>query len=279
MTKTILVFSTALLLTAAGCNRESAPPANDAAAAMNEAAAAPSIEGTWKFDLASAQVEEQPDVFLLKDDTYSCSTCVPPLTVSADGAFHPVADRPYYDSVSVKVVDDKTVTTVRKKGDRVTSETTRVVTPDGNSMAVSISNSSTPNTAPISSKRTVKRVAAAPAGSHAISGSWKTATYDSMSDAGLTVTFRLEGNTLNMSGAGESYAAKLDGTYAPIEGDIGGTMVSVERLSANSFRETFKRDGKLLSVSTLALTNDGKLSVVNEDKVQKGTSRFIATKQ
>lgn len=279
MTKAILVFSTALLLTAAGCNRESAPPANDAAAGMNEAGAAPSIDGTWKFDLASAQVEEQPDVFLLKDGTYSCSTCVPPLTVSADGAFHPVADRPYYDSISVKVVDDKTVTTVRKKGGRVTSDTTRVVSTDGNSMAVSISNTSSPSAAPIISKRTDKRVAAAPAGSHAISGSWKTATYDSMSDEGLTVTFRLQGGTLNMSGSGESYAAKLDGTDTPIKGDIGGTVVSVKRLAANSFRETFKRDGKILSVNTLTLTDDGKLGVVSEDKIQKGTSRFIATKQ
>lgn len=279
MTKTITIFTASLLLTTAGCNRETAAPANNQAAGPTAAAAA-TIEGTWKADLASAQFDEQPSVTLLKDGVYSSSTSVPPLKVTADGAFHPVADRPYYDSMSVKLVDDKTVTTVRKKGDRVIGESTMTVSADGNTRTFTFSDSGVEGAKPVTGKGSDTRVGPAPAGSHAVSGSWKTAKYDNISDEGLTFSFRIDGDTLNMSSpTGQSYAAKLDGTDAPIKGDSGGTVVSVERLAANSIRETYKRDGKPVSVTTFTLTDGGKLSAVSEDKLQKSTLRYTATKQ
>jgi len=273
------IFATALLLTGAGCNQAPAPTTNDTAD-MNQAATAGSIDGTWKADLASTQIDEEPTVTLLKDGVYSCSTCTPPLTVTADGAFHAVADRPYYDSMSVKMVDDKTVTTVRKKGDRVIGETTMTVSADGNSRAFTFSDSGTPGAKPVTGKGSDTRVGPAPAGSHAISGSWKTAKYDNISDDGLTFSFRLDGDTLNMSSpAGQSYAAKLDGTAAPIKGDTGGTTVSVERLAPNSFRETSTRDGKVVNVTTMTVGADGKLTAVSENKLRKDTMRYTATRQ
>ena len=273
------MLAAALLLATAGCERQAAPTANDTAAGTPVAAAA-SLDGTWKADLASVQIDEQPTVNLLKDGVYSCSTCVPPLTVAADGAFHAVADRPYYDSMSVKAVDDKTVTTVRKKGDRVIGESTMVVAADGNSRAFTFSDSSIEGAKPVTGKGSDTRVGPAPAGSHAISGSWKTAKYDNVSDEGLTFSFRLDGDTLNMSSpSGQSYAAKLGGADAPIKGDTGGTVIAVERLAANSIRETYKRDGKPVSVTTYTLGEDGKLNAVSEDKLQKSTMRYTATRQ
>lgn len=277
MLKTMSIVATALLLTAAGCNQT--PATNETAAATNEAAPAGSIDGTWKVDLATAQFDEEPSVNLLKDGVYSCSTCVPPLTVAADGAFHPVADRPYYDSMSVKVIDDNTVVRTTRKGDRVVGETTQVVSADGNSRAFTFSDSGTPGAAPVTGKGSDTRVGPAPAGSHATSGSWKTAKYDNISDEGLTIIFRLDGDTLNMtSPAGQSYAAKLDGTYTPVKGDTGGTTISVERLAPNSFRETSKRDGKVVNVTTMTVGADGKLSVVSENKTRKETTRYTATR-
>ncbi len=280
MPRMMPIFATALLLTAAGCNQSTAPAANDAATNMDEAATAGSIEGTWKADLASTQYEEDPTVFQLKDGVYSCSTCIPPLTVTADGAFHPVADRPYYDSMSVKVVDDKTVTTVRKKGDRVVSENTMTVSADGKTLDFTFIDSGTPGAKPVTGKGSDTRVGPAPAGSHAVSGSWKTAKYDTISDEGLTFSFQLEGDTLNMSSpAGQSYSAKLGGPAVPIKGDTGGTTIAVERVGANSFRETSTREGKVVNVTTMTVGADGKLSVVSESKRRKNTMRYTATRQ
>ena len=97
-----LMLSTALaatlMLTLPACQQQ-----GESEAPAAEAAAAGSIEamnGTWKVDLASLKFEQKPDEFLLKDASYSCPTCLPPLTAAADGQYHPVSDRPYYDSLS-----------------------------------------------------------------------------------------------------------------------------------------------------------------------------------
>jgi len=278
MSKTLSVCVAALLISTAACQQQNA--ADNATAPGDIAAAEETIEGTWKADLASVQIDEAPSSYLLKDGSYSCSTCVPPLTVAADGAFHPVADRPYYDAMSVKIVDAKTVTMVRKKGDRVISEATTTVSPDGDSLTFDVNDTSTPNAPAVKVKGSETRVAAAPAGAHAISGSWKTAKYDSVSDEGLTFSFDVEGDTLTMtSPAGQSYSAQFGGPAVPIKGDTGGTTVAVERVGQAGFRETSTRDAKVVNVTTFTAGTDGKLAVVSENKRQASTMKYSANKQ
>ena len=84
---------------------------------------------------------------------------------------------------------------------------------------------------------TETRVADAPAGAHALSGSWKMDKYDNVSDEGTTVTYKLNGDTLHMtSPAGQSYDAKLDGTEVPIQGDTGGPPPRSRRPATTSTR-------------------------------------------
>ncbi len=259
-------FAAALLLSATACTE--APAKTDP------------IVGTWKADLATVQLDEKPSVYLLKDGTYSCSTCVPPLTVPADGAFHPVSERPYYDNMSVQVVDERTVKTVRRKGDRVIGESTVQVSPEGDSLNFTFSDTATPNAPPVTGSGSETRVEPAPAGSHAISGSWKTAKYDTVSDEGLTVTYALDGDTLNMSSpAGQKYAAKLGGGEVPVDGDTGGTVVSVKRLGANVIEETFKRDGKVVGVTTMTLNADGTMKNEYENRQQGSKMTYLSRKQ
>jgi len=113
---TSTAIAAALVLSLAACKQQEAA-SNDAAASEAAAGDLSALNGTWKTDLATLKFEQKPDEFSLKDGSYSCATCIPPLTTPADGQFHPIADRPYYDSISVKAVDDKTVEIHRKKGD------------------------------------------------------------------------------------------------------------------------------------------------------------------
>ncbi len=88
-----------------------------------------------------------------------------------------------------------------------------------------------------------------PAGSHALSGSWRPVKTESVSDAGLLISYKLEGDTLIMSRpTGMGYKAKLDGTVAPYEGDPEKHGVSVRRVDANTFEETDKLNGKPISI-------------------------------
>lgn len=88
-------------------------------------------------------------------------------------------------------------------------------------------------------------MAKGPAGSSAISGSWRTTKVETVSDNAITTTYKVNGDELTMTTpTGQSYTAKLDGTEAPYKGDPGTTSVSVEQMGKNTIEETDKRDGK-----------------------------------
>jgi hypothetical protein len=266
--KAALVAASVLAL--AACQKPAA--SGDNAAAGTASATTGGLDGTWKADLATVQVDSKPDQFMLKDGKFSCSTCTPPLDVAADGAFHPVTGRPYADNISVKVDDDHNVTETAKKGDKVTDETKYKVSDDGKTLTVDFKDDSGAKT--VDGSLTETRVGTAPAGAHALSGSWKLAKYDNVSDEGTTVTFKLDGDTLHMSNpTGQSYDAKIGGPEVPVQGDIGKTMASVTKTGDNAWRETDKRDGK--TVSTMDMTLDGDvIHVVSHNERDGSTMKY-----
>jgi hypothetical protein len=280
MRKTLIVaMAAASLLSLAACNKYSAAGGNASGNAAATATGADAINGTWKADLSTVQMSGKPDQILLKDGKFDCSTCTPPIALAADGAFHPVTGRSYADSMSIKVDDDHDVTRTDKKAGKVTFEGKYGVSADGNTLTINFTDSSTPNAPPTKGQFVETRAAPAPAGAHAISGSWTPKNYANINDEALTTTYRLEGDTLHMSSpSGQSYDAKLDGTETPIKGDIGGTAVSVTR-KGDSYVETDKRDGKVVSVTTFTVGADGKLNVTNEDKRSGSTMKYMADKQ
>jgi hypothetical protein len=245
------------------------------------AAAQNAFDGTWKFNLNDAQFPKKPDVFLLQDGMYHCNTCVPPIDVKADGQDQLVKGHPYYDSVSIKVVDDRTIEEVDKKNGKTVATSKTVVAPDGKTANFEFTDSSNTNADPVSGKGTVTQVAKGPAGSHALSGSWVTSKLDTISDNGLLVTYKVEGGSLSMSSpTGQSYVAKLDGTDAPYKGDPGTTSVSVKSMGKNTIEETDKRDGKVISVARILVGSDGKTMTLKvEDKLRGTNSQYTATKQ
>jgi hypothetical protein len=261
MKRTIVAaLAAASLFALSACEQQAA---NEGPAAT-EAAAATGIAGTWKADLASAEFQDEPDVYLLKDGQYNCSTCNPPLTTAADGKFHPVADRPYYDSMAVTVVDDRTVKFERKKGDRDVGSSTWTLSPDGKTLNVEFVDKSAAT--PVTGKGSSTRVAAAPAGAHPVSGTWKANTLSSLSDEGLTFSYAIEGDTIK-------------NTAAPVQGDASGLTVAVTKPSDNTYVETYKRGGKVVGTATITVGADGKLTGVYENKIQNSTTRYTASKQ
>jgi hypothetical protein len=239
------------------------------------------FDGTWKFNLNDAQFPKKPDVFLLQNGMYQCQTCVPAIGVKADGQDQPVSGHPYYDSVNIKVVDDRTIEEVDKKNGKTVATSKTVVSADGKTATFEFSDSSNTNAAPVTGSGTITQVAKGPAGSHAVSGSWVTSKLNTLSDNGLMVTFKVEAGSLSMTSlTGQSYVAKLDGTEAPYKGDPGITSVSVKSLGKNTIEETDKRDGKVISVARMTAAADGKTMTLKvEDKLRGTSSQFTAAKQ
>ena len=284
MTRTAALAAVAVLALSA-CKQNASSNENTTTTSTtteNSMSAAPAaggdaINGTWKTDLASIKIDSKPDQFLLKDGKFSCSTCTPPIDVPADGAFHAV-DRPYADHMSVKVNDDHNVTRTNQKGGKTTFEQKFSVSADGNTLTSNFTDMSGVKT--VTGTFVEKRVGPAPAGAHAMSGSWQADRPSNISEEGLTVTLAADNDMLHMkSPAGQSYDAKLDGTEAPVKGDIGGTTVSVKKLGPGSYEETDKRGGKVTDVITMTVGADGKLTFKDENKLDGSTVTSVANKQ
>lgn len=239
------------------------------------------FEGTWKFELNTAQFPKKPDVYLVQHGMYHCKTCVPAIDVKADGQDQKISGHPYYDTVSIKLVDDRTIQETDKKNGKTVATSKTWVSADGNTLMFEFSDSSNTNADPVTGKGEETRVAKGPAGSHAISGSWRMSKLDTLSENGLLVTFKVSDDSLTMTNqTGQSYTAKLDGTEAPYKGDPGTTSVSVKRTGPNTIDETDKRNGKVISIAHMTVSADGKsLTFAIEDKLHGSTSKFIAKKQ
>jgi len=246
-----------------------------------QAMADSAFDGTWKGDVSSAKMPTKPDMYVLKDGMYDCKTCAPGYKIKADGSDQPVTGHPYTDTVAIKVVDDHTIQETDKKNGKTVTTSTTTIAPDGKTGTFEFSDSSNTNAAPVTGKGTIERVAAGPAGSHAVSGSWITKSFSSLSDNGVTVTYKTDGDMLTMTDpTGQSYTAKTNGTEAPYKGDPGITTVSVKMMGKHTLVELDKRDGKTIARVKSTVSKDGKtMSVAYDDKLHDRTTTYMATKQ
>jgi hypothetical protein len=239
------------------------------------------FDGTWKIDLDKVQFPDKPETWVLHDGRYQCSTCQPAVDVTADGTDQPTPGARYRDTLAVKVVDAKTVEMTDKKGGKVVAVGRATVSADGKTLSTEFTSYPEASPQPVTGKTTVARVAAGPAGAHAISGSWRTEKVDTVSTNALTFTLKASADGLMSSSAtGETYDAKFDGKDYPVKGDRAGAVVSLTKIDDRSIDEATKIGGKVLYVSHMTVSADGKtMTVKSEDKERGTTTTWVATKQ
>ena len=249
--------------------------------AAGPAFAASPFDGTWKADLSTLQMPQKPDVFSVRNGVYTCESCVPRVEVPADMASHPVTGHPYYDRIAIRVVDDRTIRIAQRLKGKLMFVGEQKVSPDGKTLTFAFRDMGSPSGKVVTGRGVEHRVGPAPAGAHAVSGSWKPERVQDVSEAGLTVSFRMAGDTLHMQApTGESYDARIGGPPVPIQGDPARTMAAVTRLSANSLQETDTRDGKVVNVLTMTAEPGGRvLDFRWEDRIHGTVQSYKARKQ
>jgi len=237
------------------------------------------FDGTWMTKLDTAKLPTKPDKYIVNQNMYECLTCVPKVSVKADGNDQKVTGHPYFDTLSVKVVDASSIEIIQKKDGKVMYTDTETVSSDGKSLTDKFSD--TTGTQPVTGEMTSTRVGAGPSGSHAVSGSWRTSKINSVSSNGLTLTFQGTENGLKMSDQnGYSYDAKFDGKDYPLNGDPGHTMISLKRVGDATIEETDKRDGKVVGINRMTVSKDGKsIQVDYTDKLHGTSTSFTMEKQ
>jgi hypothetical protein len=230
------------------------------------------FDGTWKFDLGTAQLPKKPDVYLLQNGMYEWKTGVPPVSVKADGTDQKVTGHPYYDTLSVKAVDDHNVELTMKRAGNVVLDIKQSISADGDTLTSNWTDTGQPSGGSQSGTDTSKRVEKGPAGANLLSGSWRAEKSEAPA-ATLTWTYKVNGDELTMTTpTGQSYTAKLDGTDAPYKGDPGTTSVSVKMHGKDTLEETDKRDGKIIGIWKMTVTADGKTAKGIYDDKLRGTA-------
>jgi hypothetical protein len=241
--------------------------------------AASAFDGTWKARLDSVKVTGKPDVFVIAGGTWSCPSCDPPIDkLPADGAWHKLPGHAFFDEMMVRVVDAHTVETSQKQGGKLIAVNTMTVSADGNGLAGKFTGYS--GTQPTTGSYTEKRVAAGPAGAHALSGSWLQDQLTTANDATTVVQYAMTPEQFSMQANGQSYQARFDGKQYPVTGDPGNTRVVLRKINIRTVHETDYRQGKVVDEIDLVATGDGKsLLMTDKDLAHGQTTTLIFDKQ
>ena len=213
-----------------------------------------------------------------------CKSCVPIIKVKADGTDQSVPGSPYFDTISVKVVDERTIDETREKNNKVVTISKVTVSTDGNTATFEYTHDSHASGDPVTGRDSVVRVGKNKhsASAHAISGSWRFSKMEALSENALMFTLRVEDDTLSMTNPiGESYSAKLDGTEAPYKGDLAVSNVSAKRLGKGTLEETDLHDGKAIRIKRMMIVPPDlkTINTIVTDSVTRDTAVVVATKQ
>lgn len=238
------------------------------------------FDGTWRLDSGASQPSTYHYDYLLKDGIYHCTTCDPPIEVRADGQDHKITGDPCSDTVSVKVVDDRTTEETEKKNGKIVGTLRMVVSADGKTATDDFTESCNAKGDVVAGKDIMTRVAEAPRGAHAISGSWRVSKRLNRSESAVLITLKLEADTFSFADpTDQHYKAKLDGTETHFEGDLSGSAVSVKRIGKNTIEETDREDGKVVRVVRFVISDDGKTLNISETNKANEIRWFVAHKQ
>ncbi len=214
------------------------------------------FNGTWRPDPQRPAAGRPSDDVQLSNKEYECQSCKPPYRVRADGVDHPIGGNPRFDSLSVQVVDERTITKIFKKNGATVVESRSEVSADGQTLTERQILSGT-GPRPVDFTSHSSRAAPAPAGAHRISGSWRLIEAD-LTNHDEDTDYLVSGGFLSMSDRmGRSFRAKLDGTDAPYHGDAEVTSVSVKQIDARTIEETDRNAGKTVKITRWTVDPDG----------------------
>lgn len=245
--------------------------------AANSLAQSP-FDGTWRSDPSKTTHDAKPIVTYIAQGWYHCESCVPSYAVKADGTDQPVSDQEI-DTLSVKIDDDRTVTSVGKKNGKVVDEVTSTVSADGKTKTRKGVYYPPNSEKPVNYTQTFKRIGTMPSGVHATSGRWQDVK-GAESENGLVITYKTKGDELTMTRpTGETYTANFDGKEYPVKGSYEYDTVSLKRLGERAIEETDKLKGKVIEIDTWTVSSDGKtLTVASVEKPSDRKDTYVLTR-
>ena len=212
------------------------------------------FDGTWVIDTGKNEnlESEKPRVLSVADGVFRDGD----RKLNADGSDQKVPPTGYWDTVSVRIVDEHTVEVISKKAGKATYTETDTVSADGNTLTKIMKD--TTEAEAVTFESDFRRIAPAPAGAHAVSGSWQVFK-ESRSANSTIIKYKCTSRGFTAeTPLGEKLEAKFDGKLYEMQDDPGHTMVSVKLINPYTVEQTNVRGGKVVFIVTLEVTPDGK---------------------
>ena len=245
-----------------------------AAAAMSPPARAESpFDGTWIWDASATELPARPDVYRLQGGRFRCVSCPRPYELVADGKAYPVAGQSSFDAAAVTVDGPRRVRLTTTRSGKPATQISFTLSPDRNGLSTDVTDFSS-GTA-VTSRILSTRVATAAPAAHALSGSWRQTRLEAALESATTVSLKVTQSHVSFRDpSGFAYDAEFDGRDYPVTGVAPGRTASVRRISDNSFEETQRQDGNIVSIITLTVAPDGKSAAyLFQDLVEGATTK------
>jgi hypothetical protein len=225
------------------------------------------FDGTWIIDTGKNEnlASERPRVLSVADGVFREGD----RQIKADGSDQKVPATGYWDTVSVRIVDDRTVVVISKKAGKTMLTETDTVSADGNTLTQVMKD--TTEAEAVTFESDFRRIAPAPVGAHALSGSWQVFKL-TRSENSTIIKYKCTSQGFSAeTPLGEKLEAKFDGKLYQMEDDPGDTMVSVKLINPYTVEQTNVREGKIVFIVTLEVTPDGQ-SIHATSKSKEGGS-------
>lgn len=237
------------------------------------------LTGTWVADL-NTQQGLPTDIYLVRDGTYSCESCVPRRHYPADGRLRAIAGTPRLLE-AVQIVDARTISTRIVQPDLDRTTLMRVAR-DGRTATYVSRDHRAGIEGTLRTEYLARREAPGPAGSHAISGTWKGIRYVSVPLQLRTTTLTDHGDRLSYrTGSGYAYTARYGGAYEPVSGPYDASIaVAVRRIDPYRVVETRRRGSDIVQVRTYTVARNGRLmEIATTDPATNRTFRATSRRQ
>ena len=236
------------------------------------------FDGTWRQDVSNTKLSERPLKLLLQNGRYQCLSCVHyKIDIPADGHEHPVqpdsTESEYSNQGSARVVDANTVVLRAIRDGKIRQQFTYAISPDGQRMTLKWVNYIQSSSDPYTEETEFVRVRPGPPSSHALSGEWRRSKMISASANETTMTIQSSANGMKLTDpVGEGWEAKFDGKEYSEFNDPGHTMASLKRISDNTLELTETRAGKVVNVTIMQVSPDGRtLQLQSHDPSRSGS--------
>ena len=220
--------------------------------------------GTWVVQPSLTEFGGKSLGLSIDARTYKRTTCMVANEVPADGADHPLTDDPFFDAMSVRIQDKRTVEVVQKTAGKVTWRGTYSVDRDLRSMVLRYDDRR-PNI-PVTGEFRFEREGDAIPAAHALTGTWRPVKVLNLSPSGSTLEIQdTDGGMLLHASDGRSLNIKFDPhSNEPLQGYLAGAMVHMGRRAPNTVQINRTQNGMLVEFALGTVADDGQTMVLGE---------------